>query len=123
MTLIEDERLPVGRFSLAATQRLLEGGLGRTFSRPTAFRVHEASDGNPSTPSSFARALSADIDPMQPLWVGETLEELVRSRLDDLPSATRQALLLAAAVGRPATELLLAAGVTDEMLEPALAAP
>ena len=84
--------------------------------------MHEVSGGNPFYALELARALSADVDPMQPLRVPETLEGLVRARLDGLPPTTRQALLLASAVGRPSTELLAGVGVTEDVLEPALAA-
>jgi len=116
------ERLPVGPLSLGAIHRLLQGRLGQTFSRPTLLRVHEVSGGNPFYALELARVLPADVDPMQPLRVPDTLEGLVRARLDGLPPATRQALLLASAVGRPSAGLLAGVGVTEDVLEPALAA-
>ncbi len=115
-------RLPVGPLSLGATHQLLQARLGRTFARPTLLRVHETAGGNPFYALELARALSADVDPMQPLRVPETLDELVRARLDELPPATRQALLLASALGRPSAGLVADAGVTEDVLEPALAA-
>jgi DNA-binding CsgD family transcriptional regulator len=116
------ERLRVGPLSLGATHRLLQARLGRTFARPTLLRVHDASGGNPFYALEFARILSADVDPMQPLRVPDTLEGLVRARLDRLPPTTRQALLFASAVGRPSAELLAGVGVTEDVLEPALVA-
>ena len=59
---------------------------------------------------------------MQPLHVPATLEGLVRARLHGLPPATRQALLLASAMGRPSAALIVELGVTEDALEPALAA-
>jgi DNA-binding CsgD family transcriptional regulator len=116
------ERLSVGPLSLGAIHRLLQARLGRTFSRPTLLRVHEVSGGNPFYALELARVLSADVDPMQPLRVPDTLEGLVRARLDGLPTATRQALLLASALGRPSAGLIADAGLTEEVLGPALAA-
>jgi DNA-binding CsgD family transcriptional regulator len=116
------QRLPVGSLSLGAIHRLLWARLGRTFSRPTLLRVHEVSGGNPFYALELARVLSADVDPMQPLRVPETLEGLVRARLDGLPPTTRRALLLASAVGRPSAGLIADAGVTEDALEPALTA-
>jgi DNA-binding CsgD family transcriptional regulator len=115
------ERLPVGPLSLGAIHRLLQARLGRTFSRPTLLRLHEVSGGNPFYALELARVLSADVDPMQPLRVPDTLEGLVRARLDGLPPATRQALLLASALGRPSARLIADAGLSEEVLGPALA--
>jgi DNA-binding CsgD family transcriptional regulator len=122
---IERDRVghvPVGPLSLGAIHRILQARLGRTFSRPTLMRVHEVSGGNPFYALELARVLSADVDPMQPLRVPETLEGLVRAHLDGLPPATREALLLAAAVGRPSAELFAGLDVPEHVLEPALAA-
>jgi DNA-binding CsgD family transcriptional regulator len=122
---IENERvgrLPVGPLSLGATHQLLQARLGRTFARPTLLRVHETAGGNPFYALELARVLGAEVDPMQPLRVPETLDGLVRARLAGLPPTTRQALLLAAAVGRPSAELLAGVGITEQVLDPALAA-
>lgn len=114
------ERLPVSPLSLGAIHILLQARLGRTLSRPSLLRVHQMSGGNPFYALELARVLGADINPTQPLVVPETLEGLVRVRLDDLPAPTRDALLLASALGRPTAELLADLGVTDAVLEPAL---
>jgi DNA-binding CsgD family transcriptional regulator len=116
------ERLTVGPLSLGATHQLLQTRLGRTFARPTLLRVHETAGGNPFYALELARALGEDIDPTQPLPVPETLEGLVRARLDGFSRATRAALLLVAAIGRPLDEMLVRAGITGEELDPALAA-
>ena len=114
------ERLPVSPLSPGAIHTLLQARLGRTFSRPSLLRVHETSGGNPFYALELARVLGADVNPTRPLVVPETLEGLVRARLDDLPPQTRDALLLASALGRPTAELLADLGVTDAVLEPAL---
>jgi DNA-binding CsgD family transcriptional regulator len=114
------ERLHIGPLSLGAVHILLQARLGRTFSRPSLLRVHEISGGNPFYALELARALGANDDPTQPLLVPATLEGLVRARLDELPSLTHDALLLASALGRPTAELLADVGVTDDVLEPAL---
>ena len=107
------ERLPVGPLSLGAIHTLLQARLGRTFSRPSLLRVHETSGGNPFYALELARVLGADVDPTRPLRVPESLEGLVRARLDDLAAATRDAVLLASALGRPTAELLANLGVTE----------
>jgi DNA-binding CsgD family transcriptional regulator len=116
------ERLHVGPLSLGAIHQLLQRHLALTLARPTLLRVHETSGGNPFYALELARTLGAEVDPAQPLRVPESLEELVRARLDKLPPATRDALLLAAAVARPSSELLASLQVTERVLAPALAA-
>jgi DNA-binding CsgD family transcriptional regulator len=116
------ERLHVGALSLGAIHQLLQAYLELKLPRPTLLRVHETSGGNPFYALELARALGADVDPTQPLRVPETLEGLVRARLDELPPATRASLLLAAAVGRPSAELFARLDVTEPVLDRALAA-
>jgi DNA-binding CsgD family transcriptional regulator len=116
------ERLHVGPLSLGAIHRLVQAHLALTLARPTLLRVHETSGGNPFYALELARALGADVDPTQPLRVPKTLDGLVRARLDELPAATQDALLLAAAVGRPSAELFASLDVTQPVLDPAVAA-
>ena len=116
------ERLHVGPLSLGAIHQLLQARLELKLPRPTLLRVHETSGGNPFYALELARALGADVDPTQPLRVPESLEGLVRARLDELPPATRESLLLAAAVGRPSAELFASLDVTEPVLDRALAA-
>ena len=94
------ERVHVGPLSPGALHAILQPRLGRAFARPTLLRLHEASGGNPFFALELARALGDDVDPTQPLPVPETLEALVRARLDGLPDETRRALLLACTHGR-----------------------
>ncbi len=116
------ERVRVSALSLGAIHQLLQAHLELRLPRPTLLRVHETSGGNPFYALELARALGADVDPAQPLRVPETLEGLVRARLDELPPATQASLLLAAAVGRPSAELLASLDVTEPVLDRALAA-
>ena len=78
-------RLPVGPLSVGALHRFLFDRLGRHFARQTLLRIHERSGGNPFFALELARVLGTDIDPLQPLPVPETLEELVRARISGLP--------------------------------------
>ena len=114
------ERLKVGPLSLGAIHQLLQSHLDLTVPRPTLLRVHETSGGNPFYALELAQALRADVAPTAPLPVPETLEGLVRARLDELPTATRDALLLAVAVGRPSPQLFSSLDITDDVLDPAL---
>ena len=116
------QRVNVGPLSAGALHRLLRDRLDRTFPRQTLLRIHERSGGNPFFALEVARRLETDVDPLEPLPVPETLEELVQARLTGLPRATREGLGLASAWGATSDELLERAGVSKEALEPAIAA-
>jgi DNA-binding CsgD family transcriptional regulator len=115
-------RLGIAPLSVGALHRILRDRLGRSFARQTMLRIHEQADGNPFFALELARALDADVDPLEPLPVPETLEELVRSRMSGLPASTREALALASALGTTSESLLTQAGVEADALEPAAAA-
>ena len=110
------ERVQVGALSAGALHAILRDRLGRALARPTLLRLHEASGGNAFFALQLARALPTEVDPTQPLPVPETLEALVRARLDALPDATRATLLLACAHGR-----IQPAHLDGDSLEPAFA--
>ncbi|HWN23190.1 MAG TPA: AAA family ATPase, partial [Gaiellaceae bacterium] len=112
----------IGPLSVGALHRFLGDRLGRTFARQSLLRIHEASGGNPFFAFELARALGADVDPLEPLPVPETLEELVRARLADLPVSVREALELASGLGAPSVLLLERAGVAPGALEAAVGA-
>ncbi len=114
--------LVVGPLSVGALHGFLRDRVDRPFARQTLLRIHERSGGNPFFALELARVLDADVDPLQPLPVPETLEELVRTRIDELPAATRQALALASALGTPSESVLERAGVAVDALRPAFAA-
>jgi DNA-binding CsgD family transcriptional regulator len=114
------QRVPLGPLSVGALHRLLRDRLGRAFARQTLLRIHERSGGNPFFALELARVLDADIDPLQPFPVPETLEELVRARISGLPASTRRALELASALGTTSESLLERAGVTAGALDPAV---
>jgi DNA-binding CsgD family transcriptional regulator len=116
------QRLTVGPLSVGALHRFLRDRLERPFARQTLLRIHETSGGNPFFALELARALGADVDPLRPLPVPETLEELVRARLAGLPAPTREALELASALGAPSASLLERAGISPDALEAAVGA-
>ena len=116
------KRLQVGPLSLGALHQLLQARLELKLPRPTLLRVHETSGGNPFYALELARALGADVDPARLLRVPESLEELVRARLDELSPATRASLLVTAAVGRPSAELFARLDVTEPVLDSAISA-
>ncbi len=115
-------RLRVGPLSVGALHRVLRDRLDRPFARQTLLRIHERSGGNPFFALEVARALGDDVDPLAPLPVPATLEELLDARIGGLPAATRDALALASALGAVSESLLERAGVALDALEPAAAA-
>jgi DNA-binding CsgD family transcriptional regulator len=115
-------RVTVGSLSLGALHGLLRDRIGRPFARQTLLRIHEQSGGNPLFALELALALEADGDPLQPLPVPESVEELLRARLSGLPRPTRDAIALASALGTASTVLLERAGVTARALAPAITA-
>jgi len=116
------QRVVVGPLSVGALHRFLRDRIGTAFPRQTLLRIHERSGGNPFFALELARALPRDVDPLRPLPVPETLDDLVRARLDALPARTRKALAVASALGTPSESMLEQAGVSADALEPALAA-
>jgi DNA-binding CsgD family transcriptional regulator len=119
---VDAERLRIGPLSVGALHRILQDRFGRTFARQTLLRMHEQSGGNPFFALELARVLDEDVDPLEPLPVPATLEELVRSRLDGLPVPTRDALALVAALGTPSESLLERIGAAPGALGSAIAA-
>jgi DNA-binding CsgD family transcriptional regulator len=115
-------RLIVGPLSVGALHRFLRDRLQRFFPRQTLLRIHERSGGNPFFALELASVLPADVDPLQPLPVPETVEEVVGARISALPAAVREALALAAAVGTASESLLQRAGVATDALDAAVAA-
>ena len=114
---VDVERLRIGPVSVGALHRILQDRFGRPFARQTLLRIHEQSGGNPLFALELGRVLDDDVDPLEPLPVPATLEELVRTRLDDLPAGTRDTLAFVAALGAPSESLL------ESLLERSAAAP
>jgi DNA-binding CsgD family transcriptional regulator len=119
---VDVERLRIGPLGVGALHRVLQDRFGRPFPRQTLLRVRQQSGGNPFFALELARVLDEEVDPLEPLPVPATLEELVRTRLDDLPVATRDALAFVAALGTPSESLLERIGAAPGALGPALAA-
>src|ERR687887_810791 len=115
-------RLIVGPLSVGALHRFLRDRLQRPFPRQTLLRIHERSGGNPFFALELASVLPADVDPLQPLPVPETVEEVVGAGISALPGAVREALALAAAVGTASESLLRRVGVATDALDAAVAA-
>ena len=113
------EHLHVGPLSAGALQAVVRERLDRVFPRPTMLRIHETSGGNPFYALEIARALPDELEPTGPLPVPETLDELLRARIDALPRPSRQALVLLSALGEAEADTLRKAR-TEDALEAAV---
>jgi DNA-binding CsgD family transcriptional regulator len=99
-TLPDAQRVELGPVSVAALHEILVDRLGRSFPRPTLVRIAQAAGGNPLFALEIARLLpEGDPGPMMP--IPEGVRALVAKRVAALPEPTRDALLRAAALGRP----------------------
>jgi predicted ATPase len=106
----------VGPLPLAALHKLFVAQLGQSFSRPVLVRIEQTSAGNPFFALEIARELMTNGIPTsgEPLPVPENQRDLALLRLRRLPRATREAMLVVAALARPST-----ADVDVEALAPA----
>ena len=108
------ERIPVGSLSVGAMHQSSVYRLDRSFAHQTVIRIHERSGGNPFFALEIARLLDAEVNPLEPLPVPETLEELLGARISGLPGADPQALAIAAALGTTSEKFLLRAGIASD---------
>jgi predicted ATPase len=116
----------LGPLSVGALQHLVGSRLDVRLPRTMLAAVHAASGGNPMFALEFARAARDEQARLRPLPVPDSLQELVRERVDRLPGSTRPLLELVATIERP-TETLLASGLggaaeTDALVDVAVAA-
>ncbi|MBI3750633.1 MAG: ATP-binding protein, partial [Chloroflexi bacterium] len=104
------DRMHLGPLPLAGLHRLFQARLGRSFPRLVLVRIEEVSGGNPFYALEIARALGgtadATVTPGEPLPIPDTLGGLVEARIEQLPTATGAALLLAAVAAEPTLDAL-----------------
>jgi DNA-binding CsgD family transcriptional regulator len=109
------EELVVGPVSVGSLQRIVQARLNMTLARPTLTRLHRATGGNAMMCLEMARALQrrgAKPSASEPLPVPSNLRLLVTERLRGLTPATREVLLLTAALAH-ATVTAVACAVGD----------
>ena len=123
------ERLELGPVTVGSMQRILQVRLGQTLARPTLTRLHRATGGNPMMCLEMARALQRlgiDPAPTDPLPVPADFRLLVTERLRGLSAATRDLLLLTAALAQPTvgavSDAVGDAGTAERCLDEAVAA-
>lgn len=104
------ERLPVGPLEIDELFAVLRQHLGVELSRPQLTQLGEVTGGNPFFALEIGRELAhSPPGPGRPLRVPGTLREVVGGRLERLPPAGLEVLLLAAASPRPTVDVLAAA--------------
>lgn len=94
-------RLVVGPLSLGALRTIVARRLGLSLPRPTMVRIHDISRGNPFYALQLAYS-SVDGE----ISMQTTLSELVRARVSEVGTETREALLAAACAGSPTIDLI-----------------
>jgi len=101
-------RARLGPLSIGAVRVMIERRLGYEYSRPVLLRLAEVADGNPLFALELARALGPDprLEPAAPLPVPDSLRALVADRVGAVGTSGRRALLAAAALSRPTTQLV-----------------
>jgi DNA-binding CsgD family transcriptional regulator/tetratricopeptide (TPR) repeat protein len=116
-------RQRLGPLSLGALRWTLRERLGAALPRAILVRVHAVSGGNPLFALEIGRLLAerGTTTTAEPLPVPDDVRALVRSRVAALPAGTRDVLLAAALLARPAVGTLGTAlgGSVDASLEPA----
>lgn len=108
------ERVTLGALSVGAIHEVIKRQTGRSLARPIAVRVAQASGGNPLYAIEIASELQRTGTTDGQVPVPRSLAGLIEERVARLPTATRTALLAAAAASRPTVDL-----VEAEVLEPA----
>ena len=101
-------RVQLRPLTLPALRQLLSGGALPSLSRPALVRIHSASGGNPLFALEIAREIDrrAGAGPGTQLPVPPGLRELLSDRVPELGPGAREALLAAAALTRPTSELV-----------------
>ena len=117
-------RLAVGPLSADVLHAAVLDRLGITFPHSVVEKIHRASGGNVFYALELARALERRPEALEPgasLPVPDTLQKLVRSRLENLSPPVRELLDVMAFLSEPTLAKLEAAGVRQS-LEEAVAA-
>lgn len=118
--------ISIGPLSAGAIAGIVRSRVGAHVPARVLRRVTEGAGGNPLFALELIRAVLDSppdaIDPARPLNVPASLNELLGARLARLPKATRDCLLMAAALSRPTVELLQRAQTNKEDVGAALTA-
>ena len=96
----------LGALSVAALHELIKQHSGRSVARTTLVEMARICGGNPFHALEIAAVLPERRSGAGPLQVPSSITELVVARLGKLPATTRRALLMAAALSQPNTDLI-----------------
>lgn len=116
------QQLLLGPLSAGAMHRFLRDRTGRAYPRQTLRRLQEQSGGNPFFALEMALALPATVDPLSPLPVPTSVEELLAARLEPLPARVQHALGVLAACGAVSETFLEGVGISAEDIATAVRA-
>jgi DNA-binding CsgD family transcriptional regulator len=110
------ERVRLGPLSVGALHQLILDRLGRAVARPTIVRIATAANGNPFYALEIAREVlrRGQASAGEPLPVPDDVSQLLSMRIRRLPRATREQLLVVAALSTAPLAVL-----DREALEPA----
>ena len=104
------ELLEVAALGVHETGHLIQQALGLTLRRPALVRIHELSGGNAfyalEVACAIQRRSAADPDEVP---IPDSLEDLIRDRIDSMPESGTDIALHAAALSSPTREVLVAA--------------
>lgn len=109
------KHVEIGPFNLAALHHMLKERFEHVPARPALVRIHRASGGNPLFALEVTRELlRADDLSAASIPVPDDIRQLIVQRIERLPEASRDALLLTSALFEPTTGL-----IDEEALGPA----
>jgi DNA-binding CsgD family transcriptional regulator len=100
------QTIVLGAMSVAALHELIKHHSHRSVTRPILVEMARICGGNPFYALEIAAVLPERHSEAGPLQVPPSLTELVVARLGKLPATTRRALLMAAALSQPTTNLI-----------------
>jgi DNA-binding CsgD family transcriptional regulator len=108
------ELISLGPLSVGAIHELIKEHTGRSLPRPTVVRIARLSEGNPLYALEVAHDLGNQPPTAGMLRPPANVGELLAARIKQMPSRTRESLLITAILARPTVE-----SVDIETLEPA----
>ena len=100
------QTIALGAMSVAALHELIKQHSNRSVARPALVEMARICGGNPFYALEMAAVLPEGHSIASRLQVPPSLTELVVARLGKLPTAARRALLMAAALSQPTTDLI-----------------
>jgi ATP/maltotriose-dependent transcriptional regulator MalT len=98
-------RIALKPLTIGGLHQVITARLGRSISRQTMLRIHEASGGNPFYAIELARTIT-DGETGVEMTLPTTLAGLMASKVDELDADTREILLAAACLAAPTVDVV-----------------